>query len=107
MRSARTSSPVTGRSSGSSTGERSSSAGGWVSPLPSSSDAPRKSNPPTTSTPTTKTTKPSTSGFDRPLDRLLERHRAHPAAVVPRLARGLGRLDQRDRLGDVVGDGEQ
>src|SRR4051794_14908403 len=100
IRSARTSSPVTVRSSGSSTGERSSSAGGWVSPRPSSTDAPRKSNPPTTRTPTTKTAKVSTSGLARAGDRCCP----HPAHAVPVL---LGLLDHRHHLGDVVGERDQ
>src|SRR5688572_892256 len=97
------SSPSTGRSSGSSTGERSNSAGGWVSPRPISTEARRKRSAPTTRTPMTKTTKPSTSAFDR-----TARQRCpHPPAAVALHARRLGGLDDGDRLGHVVGERDQ
>src|SRR4051812_6066374 len=97
------SSATTGRSSGSSTGERSSSAGGWVSPRPSSTEARRKSSAPTTRTPTTKTTNPSTSAFDPAARQWC----SHPAAAVALDPRRLGGLDHPDHLGHVVGEGDQ
>src|SRR5919112_1438436 len=105
MRRSRMSSPVIGRSSGSSTGERSRSAGGCVSPRPMSTEAPRNSRAATTTTPTTETTKPSTSGVDR-TDGWWQR--PHPAAGVALvLPRRRGLLDDRDDLVDVVGEPEQ
>src|SRR3954469_23869309 len=112
MRRSRTSSPRTGRSSGSSTGERSSSAGGWVSPRPISSAPPTKRRTPTTRTPTTKTRKPSTRGSWRSsgVDRAAGggRHRAHATArSAVLLPRRVGLLDDRDDLVDLGGEPEQ
>src|ERR671933_3074112 len=114
MRTPRTSSAVTGRSSGNSSGERSGSAGGWVSPRPSSTEPPRNNSPPTTATVRTKTTASSTGDL-RPFPRLPSRvagavvdgEGAHPAAVVAGLPRLLRQLDDPHDLVDVVGHREQ
>src|SRR3954447_19186922 len=100
------SSAATGRSSGSSTGERSSSAGGWVSPRPSRSEPSRNSSPPTSRTPATSSRNASTSvvhetGAQR------RAASANAPAVVAHPARRIGVLDDLDDLVDVVGDGDQ
>src|SRR3954452_9657700 len=106
MRTPLTSSALTGRPSGSSSGERSGSAGGWVSPRPSSTEPPRKSSPPTTATVRTKTTASSTpaSGVAQ---RVVRQDGPHASAVVAGPPGLLGRLDHPHDLVDVVGHREQ
>src|SRR3954447_16192752 len=98
------SSAATGRSSGSSTGERSSSAGGWVSPRPSRSEPSRNSSPPTSRTPATSSRTASTSVVHGTGDQR-RAGGAHAPAVVAHPARRVGVLDDPGAPGDLGGGG--
>src|SRR3954465_10505957 len=100
------SSAATGRASGRPTGERSSSAGGWVSPRPSRSEPSRNSSPPTSRTPATSSRNASTSVVHGTGDQRRGGSAHAPPRVAPP-ARRVGVLDDPDDLVDVVGDGDQ